>query len=60
MNKGIVPMNSAAEIKDHYGNLQFYINGEWTDSRSSTVDIDTDPATGEGIAELPTALPEEV
>ena len=45
-------MNSAAEIKDYYGKLQFYINGEWADSRSTTVGIDTDPATGEGSERL--------
>ena len=47
------------EVKKHYGKLQFLINGEWIDSHSDIVQQDTNPTTGEVIAEFPTATEEE-
>jgi malonate-semialdehyde dehydrogenase (acetylating)/methylmalonate-semialdehyde dehydrogenase len=47
------------EVKTHYGRLKLLIDGEWVDSRSTVVETDTNPATGEPIAELPQATREE-
>lgn len=47
------------EVKKHYGKLKFLIDGEWVDSKSSNVEIDTNPATDEAIAEIPSATKEE-
>jgi len=47
------------EVKKHYGKLKFLIDGEWVDSKSSNIEIDTNPATDEAIAELPNATKEE-
>lgn len=47
------------EVKAHYGKLKLLIDGEWVDSRSTVVEIDTNPATGEPIAEFPQATEEE-
>ncbi len=47
------------EVKKHYGKLKFLINGEWVDSRSTDIHQTTNPATGEVIAEFPTATKEE-
>jgi malonate-semialdehyde dehydrogenase (acetylating)/methylmalonate-semialdehyde dehydrogenase len=47
------------EVKKDYGKLKFLINGEWVDSRSTAGDEDTNPATGEVIAEFPSATKEE-
>jgi malonate-semialdehyde dehydrogenase (acetylating)/methylmalonate-semialdehyde dehydrogenase len=47
------------EVKKHYGKLKFLIGGEWVDSRSGDIRPDTNPATGEVIAEFPQATPEE-
>jgi malonate-semialdehyde dehydrogenase (acetylating) / methylmalonate-semialdehyde dehydrogenase len=47
------------EVKKHYGELQLFINGEWVPSRSEKMEKDLNPATGEVIAEFPTATPEE-
>jgi len=47
------------EVKKHYGKLKLLIDGEWVDSRSRKVEIDTNPATDEAIAEFPNATKEE-
>jgi len=47
------------EVKKHYGRLKFLIDGEWEDSKSSNLEIDTNPANDEAIAELPNATKEE-
>jgi len=47
------------EVKKHYGKLKFLINGEWVDSKSTDIHETTNPATGEVIAEFPTATKEE-
>jgi len=47
------------EVKKHYGKLKFLINGEWVDSKSTDVHETTNPATGEVIAEFPTAATDE-
>jgi malonate-semialdehyde dehydrogenase (acetylating)/methylmalonate-semialdehyde dehydrogenase len=47
------------EVKKHYGKLKLLINGEWVDSESSKISGDTNPATGEIIAEFPSATLEE-
>jgi malonate-semialdehyde dehydrogenase (acetylating)/methylmalonate-semialdehyde dehydrogenase len=47
------------EVKKHYGKLKFLINGEWVDSSSTDIHQTTNPATGEVIAEFPTATKEE-
>ena len=47
------------EVKKHYGKLKLLIGGEWVDSASSMVHENVNPATGEVIAEFPTATKEE-
>ncbi|HOP46872.1 MAG TPA: aldehyde dehydrogenase family protein [Desulfobacteraceae bacterium] len=47
------------EFKKHYGKLKLLINGEWVDSKSTDIHETTNPATGEVIAEFPTATKEE-
>ena len=47
------------EVKKHYGKLKFFIDGEWIDSQSTTIQQDTNPATDEVIAEFPSATKEE-
>jgi malonate-semialdehyde dehydrogenase (acetylating)/methylmalonate-semialdehyde dehydrogenase len=47
------------EVKKHYGSLKFLIDGEWIDSKSTETEGTTNPATGEPIAEFPTATEEE-
>jgi len=47
------------EVKSNYGRLKLCINGEWVDSESTKINEDTNPATGEVIAEFPTATTEE-
>lgn len=47
-------------LKEHYGRLRFYINGEWVESESGETFIDTDPGRGEPIAEVPVATEREV
>jgi len=47
------------EVKKHYGKLKFLIGGEWVDSKSTRIEPVRNPATGEAIAELPQASPEE-
>jgi len=48
------------EVAKHYGRLKFFINGEWVESKSTTVFEDTNPATGDTIAEVPVALEYEI
>jgi malonate-semialdehyde dehydrogenase (acetylating)/methylmalonate-semialdehyde dehydrogenase len=43
------------EVKSHYGQLKFLINGEWVESKSTDIHETTNPATGEVIAQFPTA-----
>ncbi|NTV56936.1 MAG: aldehyde dehydrogenase family protein, partial [Deltaproteobacteria bacterium] len=47
------------EVKKHYGKLKFLIDGEWVDSKSTSIELDTNPATDEVIAEFPMATKEE-
>ncbi len=47
------------EVKKHYGKLKLLIDGEWVDSSSSVVHENVNPATGEVIAEFPTATQDE-
>jgi len=47
------------EVKRHYGKLKLLIEGEWVDSASTLVHEDVNPATGEVIAEFPTATQDE-
>ncbi|MFH1116755.1 MAG: aldehyde dehydrogenase family protein [Pseudomonadota bacterium] len=47
------------EVKKHYGKLKLLIDGEWLDSSSTMVHENVNPATGEVIAEFPTATKEE-
>ena len=47
------------EVKSHYGKLKLLIGGEWVDSQSTQVQETVNPATGEVIAEYPTATKAE-
>lgn len=47
------------EVKRHYGKLKLLIDGEWVESTSTMVHETVNPATGEVIAEFPTATTEE-
>ncbi len=47
------------EVKKHYGKLKLLIDGEWVDSESTLIHENPNPATGEIIAEFPTATKEE-
>jgi malonate-semialdehyde dehydrogenase (acetylating)/methylmalonate-semialdehyde dehydrogenase len=47
------------EVKAHYGKQKIFINGEWVESKSTTVHQNTNPATDEIISELPEATKEE-
>lgn len=47
------------EVKPHYGKLRLLIDGEWVDSKSTQIHETVNPATGEVIAEFPTATKEE-
>jgi malonate-semialdehyde dehydrogenase (acetylating)/methylmalonate-semialdehyde dehydrogenase len=47
------------EVKKHYGKLKLLIGGEWVDSKSTTIEPDTNPATDEVIAEFPMATKDE-
>ncbi len=48
------------EVEKHYGRLKFYINGEWLDSESTQIYEDVNPASGEVIAEFPSATDNEI
>ncbi|HBW36311.1 aldehyde dehydrogenase family protein [Desulfosporosinus sp. BICA1-9] len=47
------------EVKKYYGRHKLFINGEWIDSKSTDVEVNRNPATGEIISELPNATKEE-
>jgi malonate-semialdehyde dehydrogenase (acetylating)/methylmalonate-semialdehyde dehydrogenase len=49
-------MTVLPEVEKHYGRLKFFINGSWMDSASDQIYEDVNPATGEVIAEFPSAL----
>ncbi|NNL75200.1 MAG: aldehyde dehydrogenase family protein [Desulfobacterales bacterium] len=48
------------EVQKHYGRLKFYINGSWVESESDLIYEDVNPATGEVIAEFPSAADSEI
>jgi malonate-semialdehyde dehydrogenase (acetylating)/methylmalonate-semialdehyde dehydrogenase len=48
------------EVRKDYGRLKFFINGEWVESKSKKTFFDTNPATGDVIAEVPIAQEDEV
>ncbi|MFQ5874186.1 MAG: aldehyde dehydrogenase family protein, partial [Dehalococcoidia bacterium] len=49
-----------SEVKQYYGRVKNYVNGEWVDSQSTEVLNVTNPATGEAIAEVPLSTRDEV
>jgi malonate-semialdehyde dehydrogenase (acetylating)/methylmalonate-semialdehyde dehydrogenase len=49
-----------SEVEKHYGKLKSYINGQWVSSTSSQVYDDINPATGEVIAQIPSATDDEI
>ena len=48
------------EVQKHYGKLKFFINGHWVASASDRIYEDVNPATGEVIAEFPSATDGEI
>ena len=52
-------MSLLPEVKKHYGKLKFLMDGEWIDSQSTDIQQTTNPATGEVIAEFPSATKDE-
>ncbi len=48
-----------SEVRAHYGKLQFLVDGAWVDSASTDVEVSTNPATGQPIAEFPQATTDE-
>jgi malonate-semialdehyde dehydrogenase (acetylating)/methylmalonate-semialdehyde dehydrogenase len=48
------------EVQKHYGKLKLHINGGWIESESDLVYEDFNPATGEVIAEFPSATDSEI
>ena len=48
------------EVEKHYGKLKFFINGQWRDSKSDQIYEVVNPATGEQIAEFPSATDQEI
>ena len=48
------------EVQKHYGKLKFYINGRWVTSESDLIYEDVNPATGEVIAEFPSATDRDI
>jgi malonate-semialdehyde dehydrogenase (acetylating)/methylmalonate-semialdehyde dehydrogenase len=52
-------MADIAEVKKHYGQLRLLIDNEWVESKSTIAHEDINPATGEVIAEFPTATQDE-
>jgi malonate-semialdehyde dehydrogenase (acetylating)/methylmalonate-semialdehyde dehydrogenase len=53
-------MTVLPEVEKHYGKLKFFINGNWMDSASDQIYEDVNPATGEVIAEFPSATDSEI
>ncbi len=47
-------------LKEHYGKLKFFINGEWIESQSQQTFKDMDPGKAEEIAEVPVAEESEI
>lgn len=47
------------EVKKHYGKQKFFIDGEWINSKSTSMNENTNPATSEAISEFPSATKEE-
>ncbi|VFU13397.1 Methylmalonate-semialdehyde dehydrogenase (CoA acylating) [anaerobic digester metagenome] len=47
------------EVKKHYGKQPILINGEWIESKSTVVNENPNPATGEPISEYPTVTSAE-
>lgn len=47
------------EVKKHYGRLKLLIGGSWVESKSDIINQTTNPATGQVIAEFPTATQAE-
>ncbi|MBS4021363.1 MAG: aldehyde dehydrogenase family protein [Dethiobacter sp.] len=47
------------EVKKHYGMQKLFINGEWIESKSPVVNVNTNPTTGEEISTFPAATKEE-
>jgi len=47
------------EVKSDFGKQKFLIDGEWVESKSTTVHQNTNPATGEVISEFSEATKEE-
>lgn len=52
-------MSLLPEVKKHYGKLKFLLDGEWVESESTDIQQTTNPATGEVIAEFPSATKDE-
>jgi malonate-semialdehyde dehydrogenase (acetylating)/methylmalonate-semialdehyde dehydrogenase len=48
------------EVEKHYGKLKYFMNGSWMDSASDQIYEDVNPATGEVIAEFPSATDSEI
>ncbi len=53
-------MTVLPEVQKHYGKLNFFINGKWKESVSDQIYDDVNPATGEIIAEFPSATDDEI
>lgn len=53
-------MGLLPEVQKHYGKLKFYIDGNWVESESDLIYEDVNPATGEVIAEFPSATDSEI
>ena len=53
-------MTLLPELSQHYGKLKFFIDGQWVESQSTAIGESINPATGEVIAEVPTATVAEV
>jgi malonate-semialdehyde dehydrogenase (acetylating)/methylmalonate-semialdehyde dehydrogenase len=47
------------EVKKHYGKQKFLIDGEWVEPKSTALQKNTNPATGDVISEFPEATKEE-
>lgn len=52
-------MATLSEVKNHYGKLKLFINGEWVESQSTVWHETSNPATEAVIAEFPQATLEE-
>ncbi|MFC1611519.1 aldehyde dehydrogenase family protein, partial [Myxococcota bacterium] len=52
--------NVLPEVKEHYGRVKNYIDGEWVESKSARTQEVVNPATGKPIAEVPMSTVAEV